>query len=121
MIISKGSNTNNNNFTIDIENTKEFKYFGMTINCKNFTFTPTLADLNSKASKGIYSLLSRIPMKLVPVKTMLNLFDTCITPILLCGSEVWAPFMNHDWIKWDTTQTEKIHIQFLKGLLEVNR
>ena len=52
---------------------------------------------------------------------MLNLFDTCISPILLYGSEVWAPFMNHDWIKWDTTQTEKIHVQFLKRVLGVNR
>ena len=60
-------------------------------------------------------------MKLAPVKIMLNLFDTCIAPILLYGSEVWAPFMNHDWIKWDTTQTEKIHVQFFKRVLGVNR
>ena len=60
-------------------------------------------------------------MKLARVRTLLNLFDTCITPILLYGSEVGAPFMNHDWIKWDTTQTEKIQIQFLKRLLVVNR
>ena len=55
------------------------------------------------------------------MKTMLKLFDTCIVPIILYGSEVWAPFMNHDWVKWDTTQTEKIHTQFLKRLLGVNR
>ena len=29
--------------------------------------------------------------------------------------------MNHDWVKWGTTQTEHIHIQFLKTLLGVNR
>ena len=40
---------------------------------------------------------------------MLNLSDTCIIPILLHGSEVWAPFMNHDWVKRDTTQTENTH------------
>ena len=42
MIFSKGSNTKNNDFTIDsknILNTKEFKYLGITINCKNCTFT----------------------------------------------------------------------------------
>ena len=32
-----------------------------------------------------------------------------------------APFMNHDWAKWDSTLTEKTHTQFLKILLGVNR
>ena len=98
--------TKKDNFTMDsknIANTKVFKYLGITINCKNCTFTKTLTDLSTKASKSIYSTFSKIPIKLVPVKTMLNLFDTCIIPILLYGSEVWAPFMNHDWVKWDTT------------------
>ena len=71
MLFSKGSNTKNNTFTIDtkiIENTKEFKYLGITINCKNCTFTQTLTDLGNKANKCIYSLLTRIPIKLAPVK-----------------------------------------------------
>ena len=48
---------------------------------------------------------------------MLKLFDCCIAPILLYGSEVWAPFMNLDWKQCDTTQIAKIHTQFLKRLL----
>ena len=124
MVFSKGTKTKNINLTINsknIENTKVFKYLGITINSKNCSFTPTLSDLSSKANKAIYSLLSKMPLKLAPVKTMLKLFDTCITPILLYGSEVWGPFMNHDWKNWDTTQTEKIHTQFLKRLLGLNR
>ena len=58
---------------------------------------------------------------MISVKTMLKLFDSCIAPILLYGSEVWAPFMNFDWKQWDSTQIEKIHTQFLKRLLGVNR
>ena len=94
MIFSKASNIKNINFTINskiIDITKEFKYLGITINSKNCTFTPTLSDLSSKANKAIYSLLSKLPIKLTPVKTMLKLFDCCIAPILLYGSEVWAP------------------------------
>ena len=111
-------------FTINskiIENTKEFKYLGISINSKDYFFKPTLSDLSGKANKAIYSLLSRIPIKVTPVKTILKLFDCCIAPILLYGSEVWAPFMNFDWKQWDTTQIEKIHTQFLKRLLGVNR
>ena len=51
---------------------------------------------------------------------MLNLFDSCIAPILLYGNEVWDPFMNFDWKRRDNTQIDKIHTQFLKRLLGVN-
>ena len=112
MIFSKAPNTKNIKFTINskiIENTKEFKYLGISINSKDCSFKPTLSDLSSKANNAIYSLLAKIPVKLIPVKTMLKLFDSCIAPILLYGSEVWAPFMNFDWKHWDTTQIEKTH------------
>lgn len=49
---------------------------------------------------------------------MTKIFDTCITPILLYGSEVWGPL--HDK-NWDTSPIEMIHTQFLKRLLGVNR
>ena len=52
---------------------------------------------------------------------MLKLFGSCVAPILLYGSEVWAPFMNFDWKDWDTTLIERTHTQFLKRLLGVNR
>ena len=112
MIVSKAPNTRNIKFTINskiIENRKEFKYLGISINSKDCSFKPALSDLSSKANKAIYSLLSKIPVKLIPVKTMQKLFDSCIAPILLYGSEVWAPFMNFDWKHWDTTQIEKTH------------
>ena len=125
MIFSKGSNTGKNiNFTINskkIEISKEFKYLGITIKNINCSFTPTLADLSCKANRTIFALLSKLPFKIAPVKTMIKLFDTCISPILLYGSEVWDPYMNHNCTIWDTTQIEKTHTQFLKRLLGVNR
>ena len=84
MIFSKASKTKNIDFTINtgiIENTKVFKYMGISINSKDCTFKPTLSDLSSKANKAIYSLLSKIPIKLTPVKTMLKLFDSFIAPL----------------------------------------
>ena len=124
MIFSKGTNIKKTNFILNgrnITTTKEYKYLGITINSRNCTFTPTLNDLSCKANKAIYGLLSMLPIKMVPIKTMLKIFDTCITPILLYGSEVWGPFMNHDWKAWDTTQTERVHTQFLKRILGINR
>ena len=84
MIFSKASKTKNIDFKINpriIENTKEFKYLGISINSKDYTFKPTLLDLSSKANKAIYSLLSKIPIKLTPVKPMLKLFVSCIAQI----------------------------------------
>ena len=85
MLFSKASKRKNTDFTINsriIENTKKFKYLGISINSKDCTFKPTLSELSSKANKAIYSLLSKIPIKSTPVKTMLKLFDSCIAPIL---------------------------------------
>ena len=51
MIFSKASKTKNIDFTINsriIENTKEFKYLGISINSKDCTFKPTLSDLSSR-------------------------------------------------------------------------
>ena len=51
---------------------------------------------------------------------MIKLFDACIAPILLYGSEVWDPYISHDY-KWESTPIERIHTQYLKRLLGVNR
>ena len=64
--------------------------------------------------------MSKLPFNMTPVKIILKLFDCCIASILY-GSEVWAPFMNLDWKQWHTAHIEKIHTQFLKRLLGVNR
>ena len=80
MIFSNGSHTTKNiNFTINsknIEIVKEFDYLGITVKSRKCTFIPTLTDLSGKANKAIYSLLSRLPIKIAPAKTMLKLFDT---------------------------------------------
>ena len=124
MIFSKGTNIKDTTFYIngsEINNTRTFKYLGISINSKNCSFTPTLEDLSCKAKKAIYVLLNKLPTKLTPIKTLITLFDTCIVPILLYGSEVWAPFLNHEWKTWEYTPIEKVHTQFLKRVLGVNR
>ena len=50
MVFSKGNNIKKINLTINsnnIENTKEVKYLGISINSKNCSFMPTLSDLSS--------------------------------------------------------------------------
>ena len=68
---------------LNIEIVKEFKYLGITVKSRNCSFIPTFTYLINKANKAIYSLLSRLPIKLSPVKTMLKLFDT-LTLVCVC-------------------------------------
>ena len=57
----------------------------------------------------------------IPIKLALKLFDALVKPILLYASEIREPFLNQDYDKWDSNEIEKVHLQFLKQILGVNR
>ena len=95
MTFTYGTQKQNHNFTLNsqtIENVKEYNYLGITINSKNCSFIPTLADLCCKGKWALYAITCKTPFKLSPIKTMFKLFGACITPILLCGSEIWGAY-----------------------------
>ena len=123
MTFTKGTQKEKNVFTIDkhnIENVKEYKYLGITINAKKCSFSRSIIDLSFKATNALYAINSKIPFKLMPVKTALKIFDTCVSPILQYGSEVWCPYLDKDYKAWDLSPIEKVHTQFLKRMLGVN-
>ena len=123
MTFTKGNTKEKNIFAINnqiIQNIKEFKFLGITINKKD-SFTPTLEDLSCKGSRALNSIASKIPLKEILIKTMIKLFDACNAPILLDGREVWTLYISHDYTKWEPTPIEIIHTQYLKRLLGVNR
>ena len=124
MTFSKGTIRKEPKFYINnlvLENTNTFKYLGITISSRKCSFAPTLDDLSTKATKGLYALRSRLPFNSLPIKTVLKVFDACIQPILLYGSELWGAYTNMDWKRWDESKIERVHTQFLKRLLGVNR
>ena len=51
---------------------------------------------------------AKIKLTQLPVKLALNIFDAAILPILLCGSEIWEPYLNQDNIKWESNDIEKV-------------
>ena len=82
----------------------------------------TLRGLSSSLDKNEKKIItSKIPLKLVPIKTMLKLFDACITPLLLYVSEIWGAYANIDHNKWKSIPIEEIHTQLLKKILGLNR
>ena len=106
---------------MDLENTKEYKYLGIMINKKNCTFSPAIKALRIKATRALYAIKAKININNLPIKLALKLFDALVKPILLYASEIWEPFLNQDYDKWDGNEVEKVHLQFLKQILGVNR
>ena len=64
---------------------------------------------------------NRFPIKRLPIKAALKLFDSIITPILLYGSEIWGTYNYLSFEKWDKCEIEKVHLNFCKHILGVNR
>ena len=123
MTFYKNNTKYKQNFNINnspLENVTEFTYLGITINAA-CNFKDTLSTLSSKANRALLALNSRYKIKSLPIKAALKLFDSTIAPILLYGSEVWGPYLNRNQNFWDNSEVERMHTQFLKRLLGVNR
>lgn len=124
MIFSKGNRKINTTFSlngIQLENTKEYKYLGITIHKKNCSFNPALKYLRTKATRAIYALRSKVNINSLPLWIAIKLFNAIIKPILLYASEVWEPFVKNTSEHWDQNGIQRTHTQFLKQLLGVNR
>ena len=105
---------------MDLENVKNMKYLCFTITSKYCSFIPTLENLSIKAKRVIYSLNSKIKISRYPMKLALKLFDALIKQILLYGAEVWCPYTNFDYNKWEGSKVEMTYTKFLKSLIGCN-
>ena len=124
MTFTRGTQKEKTVFSIDgknLENTREYKYLGITINKKNCTFVPATKNLRIKATRALYAIKTKVNINRLPIRMALKLFDALVKPILLYASETWEPFLDNDYDKWDYNEIEKVHLQFLKQLLGVNR
>ena len=124
MVFSPGNQKIKATFRVngkELENVKEFKYLGITVHKKGCSFNPTLKYLKLKATRALYALRAKVNINSLPIQVALKLFDAIIKPILLYGSEVWEPFLNHNSEKWEENDIERTYTQFLKQTLGVNR
>ena len=104
----------------NIENVKSYKYLGFTIGAKNCSLINTMTDLSIKAKRAIFALNNKIKISLLPPRLAIQIFMTQIVPILLYRAEVWGPYLNFDFTKWEKSETEKTQTQFLKRVLGCN-
>ena len=92
LVFSRGKIRNIPDFNFNGERVDvvfEYKYLGTVMNYNNRFLVAIKAQCLS-ASKAIFSLLKKSRKLDLPIDIQLDLFDKCIAPILLYGSEVWA-------------------------------
>ncbi len=72
-----------------VEVVNHFKYLGI-IFSKNGKFINTLKDNIDKGRRAFFLLLRKFNQQCIPLDCQIELFQTCIEPILLYGCEIWG-------------------------------
>ena len=113
----------------EIEIVDTYCYLGIIFH-KSGSFKSAIKNLTYKASK-VYNLIRSTfsCQKGTAVRTMLNLFDTLVKPIMLYGSEIWGPHLTdfkqeHPVSKLTENQKfefEMLHIKICKHTLGVQK
>ena len=120
MIINGGRKKNeaNENFKLGnmtLDNTNKYKYLGEYINAKN-NLDDQLQTIRAKteaAYQTIMLLAGDNNFREIEMKCIWRLLETCITPILLYGSETWQ--LN----KGQTKEVNRIYDNIIRRILKV--
>jgi hypothetical protein len=90
----------------------EFPYLGVLLNYNN-RFLVAQKHLYDKASRAKFALLKKCKKLMLPIDIQIELFDKMIAPILLYGSEIWAPQMSN--------LASRLQIDFYKTVLMLRK
>ena len=97
---------------LNVEVISGYSYLGIYMKC-NGNMSDSIVNLNKQASRATYALIQKCRKLGLAIDIQLHLFDSIIVPICLYGCEVWG-FKNIDIV-------EKLHLQFCKSILYVNK
>ena len=108
-----------------IEIVSSYKYLGLRVD-QTLSFKNTIADLVTRGKRAYAALHRCINIyDGANPKTIMKLFDTMISPILLYCSEVWAPYILkgniHDIFRNINMCIEKFHTSICKRSLGMKR
>ncbi|KAK6196333.1 hypothetical protein SNE40_001576 [Patella caerulea] len=115
LIFSSGIIAINQKFYLkndEVEIVSYYKYLGVIFQ-RSRSFSKTKQDVIEKATKGMYSLLRKCRNNNLSISCQIQLFDKCILPILMYGSEIWG-YENVD-------NLEKIQLNFYKTILNLRK
>ena len=92
VIFSRGKVTKYPTFKIGenvVEVKPEYVYLGVTFNY-NGSFKNAIEKQITQARKAMYSLLQKAKILRLPFDIIFELYEQCVIPVLLYGSEVWG-------------------------------
>ena len=95
-----------------IESTDDYTYLGVTFNY-NGSFGKSMSKQVNQAKRAMYGITSKVRKLQLPIDVQCQLFDSCVIPILLYGSEVWG-FS-------DVSQLEVFHSLACKNMLYLHK
>ena len=90
----------------------EYTYLGVCFPC-NGNFVNSICKLKNQASRAMFALLTKARKLGLDIDVQMQLFDSMVVPIATYGCEIWG-FKN-------ITMLEKLHLQFCKYILRLNR
>ena len=124
---------------LTLEEVESYTYLGITIH-NSGSFTHARQDLRKKAMRALYALRNTVNKTKLTLRSLCTLFDSLIKPIVLYGAPIWCPGMSAiknlckilttptnnnahaSWLrKISLLNCEKVHLNFLKWALGVNR
>ena len=110
-----------------IQLTNEYKYLGIIFKASG-TFSDAIIHLSKKASKAAFCIWKSLYSDKCNVLVHLKLFDSCVKPILLYCSELWAlPLLlkgtnlSDFEVNYEKFVPDKIQVKFAKYLLGVHK
>ena len=98
---------------IDLSMVEEYTYLGIVFSW-NGKFHKAKRELVKKANKAMFSIVQKGRRHKLDIDIMIKLFDTCVMPILLYGSEVWGCEPNN-------TCLELVHTKFCKLIMKTSK
>ena len=112
VIFSRGKVRKYPRFTLgsnEIEVKDDYVYLGVTFNY-NGSFKKAISKQISQGRKAMFALVEKAKILRLPTDIVLELFETCVVPVLLYGAEIWG---------WENLNDIDIfHRNFLRNLLK---
>ena len=110
-----------------LEHVNEYKYLGIYFRSSGI-FTQGIKYLCNKALKAIFCIKKALISACVNTGLYVTLYNHCVKPILLYGSEVWSidflinkPGLTQMENRYDLFIPEKTQLKFLKNVMGVHK
>ena len=103
-----------------IAKASEYTYLGIIFN-SNGNFINSKKKFVEKTRRSFFACKRYVDFSKLPITICNKLFETLFLPMLLYSSEVWGAYDSINPNKWEKDPVERLHTQFYKNYLGLNK